>query len=188
VTRFILQVMVILFPVSEIILAFWKRSHRRSAHREDRGSMRLLWLSILLGIPIAMLAQGVHAARIPGPSWVLLSGASLLLAGGLALRWTAIVTLGRYFTVDVAVHSDHVVVQHGPYRFMRHPSYTGLLVAFLGIGLSFGNWLSLLLLFLPIVPAVIYRVAREEWTLLRFLGPEYADYCARTKRFVPGLF
>jgi protein-S-isoprenylcysteine O-methyltransferase Ste14 len=110
-----------------------------------------------------------------------------LLVGGLALRWVAILTLGRLFTVDVAIHSDHVVVQTGLYRVLRHPSYTGLLLAFLGLGVSFANWLSILGLLIPITLAVLNRVAKEEQALLSSLGSDYAAYCARTKRFIPGL-
>ncbi len=110
-----------------------------------------------------------------------------LLIGGLALRWTAILTLGRLFTVDVAIHSDHVIVQEGLYRLVRHPSYTGLLVAFLGLGVFFSNWLSIFGLLIPVTIAVLNRVAKEEQALLTSHGSEYAAYCARTKRFIPGL-
>ena len=105
----------------------------------------------------------------------------------MVLRWTAVLSLGRLFTVDVAIHSDHTVVHSGLYRFMRHPSYTGLLIAFLGLGVFFRNWLSIFGLLVPITLAVMNRVRHEERALLRALGPEYADYCARTKRFIPWL-
>jgi protein-S-isoprenylcysteine O-methyltransferase len=92
------------------------------------------------------------------------------------------------FTVDVAIHSDHEVVQTGLYRFVRHPSYTGLLIAFLGFGVYFANWLSMIALLVPIALGMSIRVRQEEKALLRSLGPAYALYCARTKRFLPGLF
>jgi protein-S-isoprenylcysteine O-methyltransferase len=178
---------VALFPLSEIVLAVLKRSPSASAHSEDRGSLRVLWLAIAGGIFLAIVARSTGAARLPGPPRLLRVIAWALLAGGLAVRWTAILTLGRLFTVDVAVHRDHSVVQTGLYRRIRHPSYTGLLVAFLGVGVFFGNWLSLLVLLIPVTLAVINRVATEERALLEALGPEYASYCARTSRFFPGL-
>ncbi len=183
----ILWVVIVFFPASEMAMAFLKRSRRRSAHSEDQGSMRLLWLSIGLGVALALAAQSVTATRLLVPRSIVRSVALILLLGGLALRWAAILTLGTLFTVDVAIHSDHAVIDKGLYRFMRHPSYTGLLLAFLGFGVSFGNWLSIIALLVPIALAVVNRVAKEEKALLDFLGPAYGAYCARTKRFIPGL-
>jgi protein-S-isoprenylcysteine O-methyltransferase len=185
--RLALSIVVVLFPVSEVALAFVKRSGGRSARREDQGSMRVLWISIMFGVGLAIAAQRIPATRLPGSAHAIGLLALGLLLSGLALRWAAILTLGRLFTVDVAVHSDHVVVQEGLYRLMRHPSYTGALVAFLGLGVFFANWLSIFGLLVPITLAVLNRVAREEHALRTSLGPEYAAYCARTKRFIPWL-
>lgn len=183
----ILPVVVLFFPVSEIALAVLRRSRDRAVHSEDRGSIHVLWISIVLGVFLAFVLRNVGWARIPGPGSVRRLAALLSLAGGLVLRWAAILTLGRLFTVDVAILSDHRVVQSGPYRFIRHPSYTGLLIAFLGLGLYFGSWLGILALMIPITLAVFNRVEKEEAALVASLGPEYASYCARTKRFIPGL-
>jgi protein-S-isoprenylcysteine O-methyltransferase len=187
-TRSILLLLVALFPISEVGLAFIRRSRERAPQSLDRGSMRLLWLSILFGMALAIAAEWIPSARVPvSPSAARLV-ALFLLVGGLAIRWIAILTLGRFFTVDVAIQSDHTVVQSGLYRTMRHPSYTGLLIAFLGLSVLFLNWLSMLALLVPVTLGVLYRVTREERALLDALGPAYADYCARTRRFVPGLF
>jgi len=184
-----LQVVVALFPVSEIVLAVVTRARLRGARNEDKGSFRLLWVSIGLAVTLAVVVAHVYpATRLAVPGRIIVPVALVLLRGGLAVRWTAILTLGRLFTVDVAIHTDHAVVQSGLYRYLRHPSYSGLYIAFLGLGVSFANWLSILVLLLPITFAILYRVAKEEAALLASLGPAYADYCARTKRFVPGLF
>jgi len=186
--RLVVVIVLALFPVSEIVLSFVKRSGDRTVQREDRGSMRLLWLSISLGVGLAMVAQWVPAARIPGLGDMIYVLSLILLLGGLALRWWAILTLGRLFTVDVAIQPGHALVRNGPYRFVRHPSYTGLFLALLGLGVFFANWISMLVLMLPIVLAVINRVVKEERVLLAALGADYAAYCERTRRFVPGLF
>ena len=178
---------ILFFPFSEISLAMMKRSRGGEAQSEDRGSMRLLWLCVAAGMAMAVAAQWVAPARIAAPRSAVASVALVLLVGGLALRWAAILTPGRLFTVDVAIHSDHAVVQRGLYRYMRHPSYTGLLVAFVGLGAYFGNWLSILGLLAPVTLGVLHRVATEERALHRSLGPAYADYCGKTKRFLPGL-
>jgi protein-S-isoprenylcysteine O-methyltransferase len=183
----ILLAVIFLFPVSEIILAVIKRSHLRSATSEDRGSIFVLWFSIAVGSVLAFAAQFVRSAHLNIPPAVIHAVALALMVFGLVIRWAAIHTLGRLFTVDVAIHTDHEVVQTGLYRFVRHPSYTGLLITFLGMGLYFANWLSVIVLLVPIAIGMSIRVRREEKALLRSLGPAYAAYCARTKRFIPGL-
>ncbi len=185
--RPILLAVAALFPISEIILSFVKRSHSRSAQCEDRGSLRLMWLSIVFGVALAVGAQWVPSTHLPVSASILRPVSLALLLGGLTVRWIAILTLGRLFTVDVAVHTDHEVVQRGLYRHMRHPSYTGLLIAFLGLGLLFADWLSIIGLLVPITLGVLNRVVKEEETLVASLGPAYASYCARTKRFIPGV-
>ena len=186
--HYILLGVVLFFPVSEVALSFIKRSRGNSVKSEDHGSLRLLWVSIGLGLALAIAGQWIPSTRLSVSPWIVRLVALALLVFGLALRWVAILTLGRLFTVDVAIHSDHTVYQSGLYRFMRHPSYTGLLVSFLGLGVCFDNWLSILGLIIPITLGVLYRVMKEEQALLASLGQDYSSYCARTKRFIPGLF
>ncbi len=182
-----LWIVVVLFPVSEITLAIVKRADAKSAHTEDRGSLRVLWLAIAFGVTLAVVSQWVVFARLPFHGGLFRLAALILLLGGLVIRWVSIVTLGRLFTVDVAIQQGHALVERGLYRFVRHPSYSGLLLAFLGLGLVFRNWLSLVVLMVPITLAVINRIAKEERALLQALGPPYAAYCARTKRLIPGV-
>jgi len=182
-----LSAVVILFPVSEIILAILKRSRGRSVQREDRGAMLLLWSCIAAGIFLAIYIHTLPPGQIPGSPLVRQVAALGLLTGGLTIRWIAILPLGRWFTVDIAIHSDHAVMDRGLYSYMRHPSYTGLLIAFLGLGVYFGSWLSIFIMMIPIVIGLFYRVTKEEKALLDSLGSEYAAYCSRTKRFIPGL-
>lgn len=183
----LLLLVIALFPISEVALGLIKRSRRRSAQSEDKGSLRLLWVCIVLGVVLAFAARRIPSAHVTVSPSVVYLVALALMVFGLVVRWAAILTLGRLFTVDVAIHADHEVVQTGLYRLVRHPSYTGLLIAFLGFGVSFSNWLSILVLLAPITLGVLYRVKKEEDALLRSLGPAYAAYCARTKRFIPGL-
>jgi protein-S-isoprenylcysteine O-methyltransferase len=183
----ILLVVIALFPISEIALAFVKRSRGRSFQSEDKGSMRLMWLCIALGLVLAIGAEWVPWGRLSLSPSILQPAALTLLVGGLAVRWAAIITLGRLFTVDVAIHSEHAVVERGLYRLMRHPSYTGLLIAFVGLGVFFANWLSIVGLLIPVAIGVLNRVTKEERALLDSLGPAYANYCSRTKRFIPGV-
>jgi protein-S-isoprenylcysteine O-methyltransferase Ste14 len=176
-----------LFPVSEIALALLRRADARHSRRDDRGSMLIIWAAVGLGLACAMACRSISAAGIRLPGVLVRTLAMGILVAGMAIRWAAIITLGRHFTVDVAVRPDHALVQHGLYNSVRHPSYSGLLLAFLGLGLLFGNWLSLASLVLPTTCAVWNRIGVEERALRAALGSEYAGYCARTKRLVPGV-
>jgi protein-S-isoprenylcysteine O-methyltransferase len=107
---------------------------------------------------------------------------------GLVLRWYSIIYLGRFFTVNVAIHSGHEIIDTGPYKHIRHPSYTGALLAFLGLALSLTNWASLALVMLPIVLAFSRRIAIEETALASALGSPYINYMRRTKRLAPFIY
>jgi protein-S-isoprenylcysteine O-methyltransferase len=186
--RSIIMVVIVLFPISEIALAVLKRANPRAATVDDRGSMRFLWLVISASVCAAIGFQWLPAAAIHAPAVVLrMLGLGLLLVG-LAVRWLSILTLGRFFTVNVAVQRDHSLIEAGLYRYVRHPSYSGLLLAFLGLGVFFANWLSLTVLVVPVALAVVRRIGIEERALLDALGVPYVEYSSRTKRLVPGLF
>jgi protein-S-isoprenylcysteine O-methyltransferase len=176
-----------LFGLSELVLAVVKRSRNGSVSR-DRGSLGLLWAVILTSIGLANASSvllpransGVlHEARFLGGA---------LVVAGLMLRWYAIIYLGRFFTVDVAVAADHRVVDSGPYGLIRHPSYAGALAAFLGLGICTENLVSAAVLVVPITLAFLRRIAVEEAALGEALGRDYTSYAARTKRLVPWIY
>ena len=181
----VLSTVIALFPVSEVLLALRRRASGAEAAARDRGSLRTLWVVITIAVTAAIALQRAPWGRVYVPSAVLDPVALALMLGGLALRWSAILVLGRQFTVNVAIRRDHRLVRSGPYRWVRHPSYTGLLVTFLGMGLSFHHWLSLLVLLVPIGAALARRIAVEEQALRAAFGAEYDDYSARTWRLLP---
>jgi protein-S-isoprenylcysteine O-methyltransferase Ste14 len=183
----LLQTVGLLWPLSEMVLALVSRARRRAAQVRDRGSLILLWVTISIGIAAALFLRGVSATKIH-LSWPWLSLALTLLLGGLAIRLTAIITLGRFFTSVVTIQHQHRMVTTGLYRLVRHPSYSGLLLAFLGVACSYGNWLSLVAIFLPITAAVLYRIHVEEAAMMDNFGQDYAEYCRRTHRLIPGIF
>lgn len=114
-------------------------------------------------------------------------GISLLVIG-VTIRWTAIYTLGKYFTGTVMIKDDHRLIQSGLYRHLRHPAYTGALVAHLGLGLSYSNWFSLTLSVVPFLAAALYRIHVEERALAEAFGEEYRAYSRHTKRLIPKLY
>jgi protein-S-isoprenylcysteine O-methyltransferase len=106
----------------------------------------------------------------------------------MALRWYSVAVLGRYFTFDVAIQDDQRLVEAGPYRYLRHPSYSGALLSLLGFGLSIGNWAGLAASLACLSFAYAYRIPIEESVLVSALGETYKRYQKRTWRLVPFLF
>jgi protein-S-isoprenylcysteine O-methyltransferase Ste14 len=159
-----------------------------SSSRHDKFSLRILWAVITISI-----VAGVYLARsgvgfvVAGARIMPLLGIVLIVVG-LAVRWAAIFTLRSYFTVDVAITKHHKVVMTGLYRFIRHPAYLGSLLSFLGLAISFSNWLAALVIFIPITSAFVYRIRAEEEALETFLGDAYRRYRSSTKRLIPGVF
>jgi protein-S-isoprenylcysteine O-methyltransferase Ste14 len=111
-------------------------------------------------------------------------GTALMLLG-VALRWYAIRVLGRYFTRNVAVRPGQEVVQAGPYRFIRHPAYSGSLLSYLGIGLALTNWASIIAIMFCTLLGYGYRVRVEEQVLCQALGQPYREYMRHTRRLIP---
>ena len=109
------------------------------------------------------------------------------MLAGLVFRFYSMSLLGRFFTYQVAVHPGQTVVEVGPYRYIRHSSYTGALITLVGLGLALGNWAGLLALLISMVPAYAYRISVEEAALLAALGEPYKQYFRRTRRLIPFL-
>jgi protein-S-isoprenylcysteine O-methyltransferase len=176
-----------LYGLSELYLAFTRRSRTQAVSR-DRRSLLVLWtvivVSLWIGIQMVWLFP---SATVAYRRAFYLFGFVLFLVG-LALRWYAIGYLGRYFTVDVSISTEHRLVDSGPYRYVRHPTYTGALLAFVGLGFCFGNWLTVLFLTVPIIGAFLWRIRIEEHTLIEALGEDYRAYMQRTKRLIPGVY
>jgi protein-S-isoprenylcysteine O-methyltransferase Ste14 len=111
-----------------------------------------------------------------------------MLIAGLTLRWAAVFSLGKSFSSNVAIHETQTVRKTGLYRWVRHPSYSGLLLCFLAVGLHTCNWISMLVMVLPTLAVLLYRIHVEEIALREAFGVEYAEYSRVTKRLIPGVY
>jgi len=170
---------------SEVVLGARRHAEAR-ASRRDRGSLALLWIAITAAAYAGSALRAVRATRIDG-TWAFWTGIALI-AAGIVIRWSAILTLRRYFTVDVAIQQGHELVERGIYSVVRHPSYSGALISFAGLGLAFRNWLSVAVVIITTVAALSYRIAVEERALIDHFGDSYRDYARRTKRLIPGVY
>jgi protein-S-isoprenylcysteine O-methyltransferase Ste14 len=159
----------------------------RAGERHDGGSFFVFVACIGGGIAGAfVLAAHVPGAAVGGGArWPLFLAGLALMIAGIGLRQWSIALLGRFFTVDVRVQSDQTVIESGPYRWVRHPSYTGLLLTLIGIGVALGNGLSFAALLIPPLLATVLRIRVEEHALLDGLGEPYRRYAAGRARLIP---
>jgi protein-S-isoprenylcysteine O-methyltransferase len=153
---------------------------------KDSGSMRVLlggmWIALLLAFPLAFVRAWSFAPGAQLPTFAV--GLSILILGSLLRRY-CFRTLGQYFTGDVRARADQPVIRTGPYRLIRHPSYTAGIMMFVGIGVALGSWFSFVLLAIASIATYAYRVTIEERALLDTIGEPYRDYMRETKRFIP---
>ena len=159
------------------------------ASQFDRTSLLVVQATAIAGLGGAVLAtRRLPGAAIAGARWPLFVAGLVLMCAGIALRQWAVTTLGRFFTIDVRVEPGQTVVEDGPYRWVRHPAYTGLILVFLGFGLALGNWAAIALAFLVPTAGLVYRIRFEERALLQGLGEPYRRFAEGRKRLVPGVW
>ena len=170
--------------LSEVLIGTLTRSKKSEADSYDHNSLGIIWIVIIISI-----ATGVFIAfRFPGfNKFEYLTGLFLILIG-ISVRLTAIFSLKSLFTSDVAIHHDHKLKTNGIFKKVRHPSYSGSLLSFLGLGLTLGNWISLLIIFLPVLVAFLYRISIEEKVLIKNFHEEYLNYKKRSKKLIPYIF
>ena len=181
----IFYVVYALWLFSELVIGgIIPRSRRRGAPiiYEDKSSRSLIALSTFLSLTIAFLFASSGIASLP--TGVFYLGIGLMVAGILLRQWS-IAVLGRYFSRTVGVQEGQVVVDRGPYRLVRHPAYTGSLLAIVGLGFVLQSWGAVLVLIAFFGVAFGYRIHVEEGVLTSKLGDEYVAYTKRTKRLIP---
>jgi protein-S-isoprenylcysteine O-methyltransferase Ste14 len=176
-----------IWVASEIMLIILSRSTSNSKDH-DKGSLKLLniiiYTSVALAVSCGFLGIGIIHTVI---SIIPKIGLCVILIG-LIIRWTAILTLRKYFTVNVVIQSDHRIIKNGLYRLIRHPSYTGAIISFCGLGLAFYNWLSIIIIVIPVTIAFLRRIHVEEQALFSAFGKEYLDYRESSWALFPFLY
>lgn len=173
--------------LSEIILNRLLRAGKSDKASADKNTLLYLWLTIISSIAIGVFVSKTTRFPIIRAGWFEILGCILIIVG-IIFRLIAVRQLGKFFTVDVTIRENHQLVQSRLYKFLRHPTYAGSLLSFLGMGLSLNNWLSFAIVFLPTLLAFVHRMNIEEKVLTEQFGKQYADYIARTKRLIPFLY
>lgn len=168
----------------------WIGLRRRAADRSrDAGTLARLVLVIGGCVGAAVFVALWSPGRLPA-AWqpVLLWGGNTLMLLGMLLRWWAIRVLAEHFTVDVAIAPDHRLIRSGPYRFVRHPAYTGLCATLIGFLCALGSWAAPLIVAVPLWRALRRRIAIEEAALAAAFPVDYPAYAKTTRRLLPGLW
>ncbi len=181
----IFQIVLTLWILSEIVGTVIIPSIRRRGSvikRKDRFSGLYIFLTIFLAIILSFYFAGAHIAILPG--WVFSLGIVLIILGIILRQWSMAI-LGRYFSAVLGTQEGQQVIEKGPYKYIRHPSYTGALIIFIGLGLALQSGAAVLTLILLFSLAYGYRIHVEEKALISELGEPYIEYKKRTKRLIP---
>lgn len=149
----------------------------KSETRLDGGTMEIYAAGRFATVAVALAVLG------PTPMLATLAAGLGLFVIGVVFRLVAIATLGKYYSHRVRIESDHAVVDRGPYRLVRHPAYTGMLVAHVGVALFFGSVPAFAVLALVLLPGIVLRIRVEERALASL--PGYAEYSRGRARLVP---
>lgn len=183
--RIIWFLIALLWMIAEIRLIRKVAINNQHIIDGERHSQGWLWLSVIGSISLALFYK--HLAYLPIPieymtrQWL----AIMLCATGLGLRYWAVLRLGCFFSTHVLIHNQHQLITDGPYKWIRHPAYTGLLLALAGAGLAMGDFLALLLL--TVIPFFAFklRIAMEEKKLIKQFGQQYLVYLHKTYSLLP---
>jgi protein-S-isoprenylcysteine O-methyltransferase Ste14 len=176
-----------LFALGEYAMRF--RSHfNKSGTRNERWTLPIVVVAVVGGLLGGLGLANWQAASMDAVRWPMFVVGLALMAGGIYIRQWAIFVLGRFFTADVRVHSGQTVVERGPYRWVRHPSYSGMIIFFAGLGLALSNWASFAILLLVPTAGLVVRIRSEEHALLDGLGEPYRQFAATRARLFPGVW
>ncbi|MCL4562420.1 MAG: isoprenylcysteine carboxylmethyltransferase family protein [Chloroflexi bacterium] len=168
--------------VVELLNTFIFGRPQRDRRRSDRGSYWMILLMIYANNSLIFILRGVGLGILPASFQI--AGIALIWAGIFLREWS-IFLLGPSFSIVVQVKSNQKLITTGPYRWMRHPSYTGSILTLAGIGLGVGTWVGAVLAIAIAIVGYSYRVRVEERVMLEAFGQEYLEYMHHTGRFVP---
>ncbi|RMZ60815.1 isoprenylcysteine carboxylmethyltransferase family protein [Chryseobacterium nematophagum] len=169
---------------------FFYKKRLKSGDRDqnkDSSTLGILWIAIIFSIASSVTISYFIDVPIVHAPWIMYIG-ELFIVMGIVFRFIIIKSLGKYFTVDIAIKDDHAIKKEGFYRYLRHPSYAFSLLTSLGLGLYLNNWISLALAFLIPFLAFNYRIMIEEKALIERFGEEYIEYSKNTKKLLPFIY
>ena len=174
----------LLLEMIELFWISWQAKKRGKSQKKDRWSRWVIYLGIFISIFASYFFRAANIALLP--AWSFNLGISFMILGLLIRQW-AILTLGVQFSYTVQIRTGHQLITKGPYRFVRHPAYTGGVFLNLGFGFAFQSWGAVLFNLLILALVYTYRIRVEEKVLLETFGEEYVSFCKGRKRILPFL-
>ena len=164
------------------------RTARGTDNTVDKGTMWLVWIVIAGCYIFGWLPVILDFGRLVTlGGWLTWIGVAVMISG-IVFRRYVIAYLGRFFTATIQIKKDHELTKTGPYHYLRHPSYLGILTMTLGLGIALANWISLILCIVLPVIGVIQRIRVEEKELAQHFGKQYQDYMKHTWRIIPFIY
>jgi protein-S-isoprenylcysteine O-methyltransferase Ste14 len=176
-----------LYGFFEVFMNLRQRSKSKVTTSNDKSSLWWLYGLITLGYALSFSIGATRIGRIYDWNTLFVVGMTLLVIGFM-IRIHSLLTLKQYFTYSVGKVEDHKLIESGLYKFIRHPGYLGQLIIFLGISTSISNWLSILVMMIPITLGYLYRIKVEERFMIEQIGEKYLNYQKRTKRLIPVIY
>jgi protein-S-isoprenylcysteine O-methyltransferase Ste14 len=177
----------ILYVLFEIFMSRRQLKKREISKSGDKGSIWLLTISITIGYWLSFIIASTKTGRIYHWNTFFIIGSILVLIG-LIIRVSSILTLKQQFTYTVTKIEGHELIVKGLYKWIRHPGYLGQLIIFLGISASLSNWISILLMLIPVSFGYLNRIKVEEKFMVEQMGQKYVEYQKRTKRLIPAIY
>ena len=176
-----------LYGFFEFFMNVRQRRQSKVKTSRDKGSLWLLYGLITIGYALSFAIGATKFGRIYPWNTFFAIGMALFVIGFM-VRVSSILTLKQYFTYSVAKVENHKIITSGLYKFIRHPGYLGQLIIFMGISLTISNWLSILLMMIPVTLGYLYRIKVEEKFMTDQLGNDYKNYQERTKKIIPMVY
>jgi len=176
-----------------VFAAYWAISWLRVKRTKTREKSvdRLITLGVVIAAYVLLFSQRLRIGPLrqrflPQEDWIAWCGIALTWFGTAVAIW-ARYCIGEYWSARVTLKEGHQLIRSGPYRFVRHPIYTGMLLGCIGAALVVGEWRAVLAVVL-LLAAHSRKALREESLLTTEFGEEYAAYRRTTGFLFPRLW